>query len=104
MILTEQNFQTEVLKSDKPVLVDFFAVWCGPCQLLAPILDQLAKDYEGKIKVGKLDVEPNQALAQKYGVLGVPTVILFKNGQEVKRMVGVQDKSGLIEELGLDSV
>jgi len=90
--LIDQNFESEVLESDLPVLVDFSAVWCGPCQMLAPIIEELAKDYEGKMKVGKLDVDQNQALAQKYNVMGVPTVVIFKKGQEVKRQTGVAPK------------
>jgi len=96
---TDQNFEQEVLKSALPVLVDFFANWCQPCKLLAPIITAVAGSYEGKIKVGKLDVEVNQTTAQKYGVMGVPTMILFKAGKEAKRWVGLQSKEFLIEEL-----
>lgn len=85
---TDQNFADEVLKSDKPVMVDFWATWCGPCQMAGPVVDTLADDYHGKIKIGKLDVDANQATAQKFGVMSIPTVILFKEGKEVARKVG----------------
>lgn len=85
---TDQNFDGDVLKSDKPVMVDFWATWCGPCQMAGPVVDQLATDYVGKIKIGKLDVDANQETAAKYGVMSIPTVILFKDGKEVARKVG----------------
>lgn len=85
---TDQNFLDEVLKSDKPVMVDFWATWCGPCVMAGPVVDALADDYKGKIKIGKLDVDANQEIAQKYGVMSIPTVILFKNGKELARKVG----------------
>lgn len=90
--LTENNFQKEVLESNMPVMVDFSATWCGPCQVVSPVLEELAKTYEGKLKVGKLDVDQNNTLAQKFGILSVPTIIFFKNGQEVKREVGFPGK------------
>jgi thioredoxin 1 len=85
---TDQNFDEEVLKSNDPVMVDFWATWCGPCVLAGPVVDQLATDYAGKITIGKLDVDANQGVAQKYGVMSIPTVILFKDGKEVARKVG----------------
>src|SRR5690242_8183970 len=85
---TDQNFADEVLKSSQPVMVDFWATWCGPCVLAGPVVDQLATDYAGKITIGKLDVDANQATAQQYGVMSIPTVILFKDGKEVARKVG----------------
>lgn len=85
---TDQNFLDEVLKSDQPVMVDFWATWCGPCVMAGPVVDALADDYKGKIKIGKLDVDTNQDTAQKYGVMSIPTVILFKNGKELARKVG----------------
>jgi len=97
--LTAQNFEEEVLKSDKPVLVDFFAEWCGPCQMLAPIIEELAKDMEGKAKVTKLDVDANQELAQKYNANSIPTLVFFKGGKEVDRVMGVQSKETLKEKL-----
>lgn len=85
---TDQNFADEVIKSDKPVMVDFWATWCGPCVMAGPVVDALADDYKGKIKIGKLDVDANQDTAGKYGVMSIPTVILFKDGKEVARKVG----------------
>ena len=91
---TNDNFEKEVLKAKLPVFVDFYADWCGPCQLASPVVDELAKEYQGKAKVGKIDVDQNQALAQKYAVMSIPTVLVFKNGQEVKRAVGFPGKAG----------
>lgn len=85
---TDQNFDEAVLKSSKPVMVDFWATWCGPCVLAGPVVDALADDYKGKIVIGKLDVDANQGTAQKYGVMSIPTVILFQDGKEVARKVG----------------
>jgi len=85
---TDQNFDEAVLKSDKPVMVDFWATWCGPCVMAGPVVDQLATDYAGKITIGKLDVDENQETAGKYGVVSIPTVILFKDGKEIGRKVG----------------
>lgn len=85
---TDQNFAQDVIKSDKPVMVDFWATWCGPCQMAGPVVDALADDYKGKIKIGKLDVDANQETAAKYGVQSIPTVILFRDGKEVARKVG----------------
>lgn len=85
---TDQNFADEVIKSDKPVMVDFWATWCGPCQMAGPVVDALADDYKGKIKIGKLDVDSNQGVAGQFGVMSIPTVILFKDGKEVARKVG----------------
>lgn len=85
---TDKNFAEEVLKSDKSVMVDFWATWCGPCVMAGPVVDSLADDYVGKIKIGKLDVDANPTTAGAYGVMSIPTVILFKNGKEVARKVG----------------
>ncbi|MBP9670037.1 thioredoxin [Candidatus Woesebacteria bacterium] len=85
---TDQNFADDVLKSSEPVMVDFWATWCGPCVMAGPVVDALADDYKGKIKIGKLDVDANQDTAGKYGVMSIPTVILFKDGKEVARKVG----------------
>ncbi len=85
---TDQNFNDMVLKSDKPVMVDFWATWCGPCVMAGPVVDALADDYKGKIVIGKLDVDQNQETAGKYGVQSIPTVILFKDGKEIGRKVG----------------
>lgn len=94
---TNQNFNQEVLKSDQPVLVDFFADWCGPCQMVAPIIEELAKEYEGKAKIGKVNVDDQKELAQKYGVMSIPTIILFKNGEAIETLVGSQTKERLKE-------
>jgi thioredoxin 1 len=91
LTITDQNFDQEVLKSDKPVLVDFWAVWCGPCKIVEPIVDELTHEYEGKIKVGKVNVDENE-VAGNYGIMSIPTLMIFKNGQPVKSMVGAQSK------------
>lgn len=87
-IFAEDSFQSEVLESERPVLVDFFATWCGPCKMMAPVVHQLADEFSGKITVGELDVDQAPALAQKYQVMGVPTLAFFEGGQLVDRLVG----------------
>lgn len=99
LILDDSNFETEVLKSDLPVLVDFFAQWCPPCQMLGPIIEELAKEIEGKVKVVKVDVDQAPQTSQKYNILSVPTLILFKGGQESKRMVGFRSKQDILKEI-----
>lgn len=94
--LTESNFEEEVLKSNMPVLVDFWATWCGPCQMLAPVIEQIAQENAGKIKVCKVNVDDFQSLAIKYGVASIPTVIAFKGGQESGRKIGFCSKDELI--------
>ena len=91
-IFTDQNFEEQVLKAEKPVMVDFWATWCGPCQMAGPVVDELAIEYSGKYVIGKLDVDANQKTAQTYGVMSIPTVILFKEGKEVARKVGFAGK------------
>lgn len=100
MQFTDQNFEQEVLKSDKPVLVDFWAAWCGPCQMMGPIIEELAGEMKEKHKIGKLNVDENRETAVKYGVMSIPTLIIFKDGKVVKQLVGVQAKESLEEELG----
>ena len=94
---TDQTFDQEVLKSDKPVLVDFFADWCGPCRMVSPIVEELAIQFDGKIVVGKLDVDANQKVASDYRVMSIPTVILFEKGKEVARQVGFSGRDGYIK-------
>ncbi len=93
----EHSFDKEVLQSDRPVLVDFYADWCGPCQVIKPVLEELAEEYEGRVDVRKVDVDENQALAQRYGVRGIPTLLLFKDGQAQETIVGVHSKSEFVE-------
>jgi thioredoxin 1 len=93
--ISTNNFETEVLQAEKPVLVDFWAPWCGPCKMLGPIVETLADENAGKINVGKLNVDENQSLAVQFGGRGIPTLIFFKAGKEVKRIVGAQNKNQL---------
>jgi thioredoxin 1 len=93
----EQNFEKEVIKSETPVLVDFWAEWCGPCKALGPIIAQLAEEYQGKLKVGKLNVDENNNLAMQYGVMSIPTMKFFKNGKVVAELIGAQPKQNIQE-------
>ncbi|MFH1533570.1 MAG: thioredoxin [Nitrospirota bacterium] len=95
IIFTDDNFGEEVLKSDVPVLVDFFAEWCGPCKMLGPIVEELTGEYEGKVKIGKLDVDASPTVAGKYGVQSIPTLIFFKGGEAVDKLMGFQSKEAL---------
>ena len=97
--LNDSIFEEKVLKSDKPVLVDFWAEWCGPCRMVGPIIDELSKDFEGKAVIGKIDVDANQEFAAKYGVRNIPTVLVFQNGEVVGRQVGVAPKNTYAEAL-----
>ncbi len=99
VILSESNFDQEVLKSDVPVMVDFWAVWCGPCKVLGPIVEELAKDYRGKLKVGKVNVDENNALASKYGIMSIPTLKFFKGGKLVGELIGAAPKAVLETEI-----
>ncbi len=98
--LTEADFEAEVLKSAIPVIADFTAVWCGPCKMLDPVIVQLSQDWQGKVKIVKLDVDDNSNLAVQYGVMGVPTLILFVNGVPVQRLSGYQPKDRIISKFG----
>jgi thioredoxin 1 len=91
--ITDATFEEVVLKSDKPVVVDFWAAWCGPCRMVGPIIDEVSAEYEGKAVVGKVDVDANQEFAAKYGVRNIPTVLVFKDGEIVSRQVGVSPKN-----------
>ena len=91
--ITDANFEEVVLKSSQPVLVDFWAEWCGPCRMLGPIIEELSSDYDGKAVVGKVDVDSNQQFAAQFGVRNIPTVLIFKDGELVNRQVGVSQKS-----------
>ena len=95
--ITEATFEETVLKSDKPVVVDFWAAWCGPCRMVGPVIDQISDEYEGKAVVGKVDVDANQEFAAKYGVRNIPTVLIFKDGEVVERKVGVAPKNAYTE-------
>lgn len=97
----ELNFESEVLKSDVPVLVDFTATWCGPCKALAPIIDKVADEFQGKVKVGKVDIDDAPGIATKYGIRSVPTVLVFKNGEKTSQNVGLTTRDKLVGLLGV---
>jgi len=95
----DANFQTEVLSSDRPVLVDFWAIWCGPCKMIAPIVEELANEYDGKLKVAKMDVDANPRTSMQFGIRSIPTLIVFKGGQVVEQIIGAVPKRHLVEKV-----
>jgi thioredoxin 1 len=101
--VTEQNFEQEVLQSDQPVIVDFWAEWCGPCHAVAPVLDRIAEERSGELKVVKLNIDEQPGLAQRYGIASIPTMVLFKNGEPAAAAIGAQPKGALEKALGLSS-
>lgn len=97
--ITDANFAEEVEKSDVPVLIDFWAVWCGPCRMIAPIVEELAGEYQGKAKIGKVDVDNNPMIAGKFGIRSIPTLLIFKSGQVVDQIVGAVPKGSIVDKL-----
>ena len=101
IVLSEQNFDEEVKKSDKKVLVDFYADWCGPCKMMSPILDEISQEFEGKIKIAKVNVDDNPDLSSEYKIMSIPNMILFENGVKKENIVGARSKDDIIKFLGL---
>src|SRR3990172_8400665 len=96
---TDANFDQEVIKSEVPVLVDFWAPWCGPCRMIAPIVEEIAREYDGKLKVGKLNTDENQQVAAKYGIMSIHTLMIFRSGEVKERMIGAQVKKAITEKV-----
>ena len=99
--ITENNFEEEVMKSDRKVIVDFSADWCGPCKMMSPVIDEIAEELGDKVKVGKVNSDENMNLLERYGIMSIPTIIIFENGEVSKTFVGVTDKNKIIESLNL---
>ena len=99
VVVSSQNFENEVVKSNVPVLVDFWASWCAPCRMIAPIVEELAKEYDGKLKVAKLDVDSNQDVAGAFGIMSIPTLLIFNNGRVADQVVGAVPKSMLVDKI-----
>ena len=99
IVINAENFEQEVLKADIPVILDFWASWCGPCKMLLPIIDEIAKEYEGKIKVGKVNTDENMSLTTQFQITSVPCIIVFKNGKAINKIVGFKPKNKIIEEI-----
>ena len=97
--LTDENFENEVLNSDKPCIVDFYADWCGPCKMMSPIIEEIAEEFGEKAKVGKVNSDENMELAQKYGIMSIPTIMIIKNGEVTKTFVGVTSKEEILNEI-----
>ena len=97
--ITDANFDQEVMNSDKPVLIDFWAVWCGPCKMVAPVVEEIAKEYNGKLKVGKLDVDNNPEVSMKFGIRSIPTLMVFKGGKVVEQIIGAVPKRNLVDKV-----
>ena len=99
IVVTDDTFDEVVLKADLPTVVDFWAVWCGPCKMIAPVLEEIAKEYDGQLQIAKLDVDHNNGSAMRYGVMSIPTLIVFKDGQSVERIVGFMPKAKLLSKI-----